>query len=119
EMADYLETYVVHHGLPVRNGIRAIRLSKPDDRFLIETTAGDLTASNVIVATGSYDEPKVPTFARTLDQHVVQMHCKDYRNPSQLQPGGVLLVGAGNSGADIALDVVAGRPTWLAGPPVA
>jgi putative flavoprotein involved in K+ transport len=118
EMADYLERYAAHHELPVRHNVRVLRLSKSGEQFQISTTAGELTADNVIVASGSYGDAKVPAFARELDDHVVQLHSSAYRNPGQLQPGGVLLVGAGNSGADIALDVVGRHPTWLAGPQV-
>lgn len=118
EMADYLEAYAAHHDLPVRNGVRAIRLSKPGELFLIETTNGEFTATNVVIATGSYADPKVPSIADELDPHIVQLHSAAYRNPAQLQPGGVLLVGAGNSGADISLEVVQTHPTWLAGPQV-
>lgn len=119
EMADYLERYAVVHELPIRHNVRVERLSERDDgKFLVQTAAGDLSASNVIVATGSYSAPKTPGFASELDAHVVQLHAESYKNPSQLQPGGVLLVGAGNSGADICLDVVGLHPTWLAGPDV-
>jgi len=118
EMADYLEAYATQHELPVRNGVRATRLTEAGDLFRIETTKGDLTASNVVVATGSYGAPKVPGFAGDLDPHVVQLHATAYKNPAQLQPGGVLLVGAGNSGADISLDVAGAHQTWLAGPSV-
>lgn len=117
-MADYLESYVAQHQLPVRNGVRVLRLTRDSGQFLIETTAGDITASNVIVAVGSYGDPKVPAFASELDPHIVQVHSAAYKNPSELQPGGVLLVGAGNSGADICFDVVDTHPTWLAGPKV-
>jgi putative flavoprotein involved in K+ transport len=116
EMADYLERYAVHHHLPIRQGVQVTRLSKEDELFRIETTAGDLTASNVVVATGSYGQPKMPSFAGELDSHIVQVHSSSYLNPGQLQPGGVLVVGAGNSGADISLDVVKTHPTWVAGP---
>ncbi len=119
QMADYLEAYAARHDLPVRNNVRVIRLSRSDDRFVIATTTGELTATNVVVATGSYGEPKVPAFAGDLDPHVVQLHSSAYRNPAQLQPGGVLIVGGGNSGADISLDVVPSHPTWVAGPKVA
>jgi putative flavoprotein involved in K+ transport len=119
EMADYLEAYATHHNLPVRNGVRATRLTRSGDQFVITTTIGEFTATNVIIATGSYGDPKVPSFADHLDPHIVQLHSSAYRNPSQLQPGGVLLVGGGNSGADISLDVVQSHPTWLAGPKVA
>jgi putative flavoprotein involved in K+ transport len=117
-MADYLQAYVTRLRLPVRNGVRVVRLSRDGELFRISTTAGDLTASNVVVATGSYGDPKVPTFAEQLDPHIVQLHSATYKNPSQLQPGGVLLVGGGNSGADIALDVTGAHQTWLAGPKV-
>ena len=116
EMADYLERYAGHHELPIRHGVRATRLSKDGELFRIETTEGDFTASNLVVATGSYAAPKTPHFAASLDPHIVQLHSSSYRNPGQLQPGGVLLVGAGNSGADISLDVVKTHPTWVAGP---
>jgi putative flavoprotein involved in K+ transport len=119
EMADYLEAYAAHHDLPVRNDVRVTALTKSGDRFVITTSNGVITASNVIVATGSYGAPKVPSFADDLDEHIVQLHSSGYRNPAQLQPGGVLLVGGGNSGADISLDVVPSHPTWLAGPKVA
>jgi putative flavoprotein involved in K+ transport len=118
EMADYLEEYAAHHQLPLRNGVRAVRLTKSGELFLIDTTVGVLTARNVIVATGSYANPKVPAIAAGLDPHIVQLHSAAYRNPAQLQPGGVLLVGGGNSGADISLEVVRTHPTWLAGPKV-
>jgi putative flavoprotein involved in K+ transport len=116
EMADYLERYAAQHALPIRHDVRATRLSKDGQLFRIETTEGDLTASNVVVANGSYAAPKTPQFAAALDPHIVQLHSSSYLNPGQLQPGGVLLVGAGNSGADISLEVVQTHPTWVAGP---
>jgi len=118
EMADYLESYATHHDLDVRTGVRVTRLSKADGRFVIDTDAGEFTASNVVVASGSYGEPKLPAFARDLDTHIVQLHSSAYRNPGQLQPAHVLLVGAGNSGCDIAMDVIGTHPTLLAGPKV-
>jgi putative flavoprotein involved in K+ transport len=118
EMADYLESYAEHFALPVRTGVRVARLTRSGERFHVTTEAGDLIASNVIVASGSYGQAKTPALAASLDPHVVQLHSSQYRNTSQLQPGGVLLVGAGNSGNDIAMDVSAAHETWLAGPKV-
>ncbi len=115
DMADYLEAYAAHHRLTVRTGVRVTRLSRAGEGFLVETSAGDMTASNVVVASGAFCDARVPAFAADLDVHVVQMHSAEYRNPAQLQPGGVLVVGAGNSGCDIALDVAGIHPTWLAG----
>jgi putative flavoprotein involved in K+ transport len=115
DMADYLETYSARFDLDVRSGVRADSLSRLGDRFVV--TAGDrrYETDNVVVATGAHRIPKVPAFARELDPSIVQLHSSEYRRPSQLREGGVLLVGSGNSGADIAMDVVRGRPTWLAG----
>jgi putative flavoprotein involved in K+ transport len=118
EMADYLAAYAAHHRLPVRSGVRVHRLRREDGLFLVETTAGDLRADHVVVATGWYGAARVPEFAGALDHHLVQLHSADYRNPGQLQPGGVLVVGGANSGADIALEVARTRPTWVAGPKV-
>src|SRR5207244_1625939 len=64
---------------------------------------------------GFYGTPSVPGFADELDPRIVQMHSSEYRHPSQLRPGGVLLVGAGNSGADIAIEVSKTHRTWLSG----
>jgi putative flavoprotein involved in K+ transport len=69
----------------------------------------------VVVATGAYINPRVPPFARELDASIVQLHSKEYRNPSQMQEGGVLVVGAGNSGAEIAIELAPHRQTWLSG----
>ena len=68
------------------------------------------------MASGAHRDPTVPAFARDLDPAIVQLHSSEYRNPSQLRDGGVLVVGAGNSGADISLEVAATHPTWLSGP---
>jgi putative flavoprotein involved in K+ transport len=70
----------------------------------------------VIVASGAHREPRVPAIARDLDPSIVQLHSSEYLRPSQLRDGGVLIVGAGNSGADIAIEVVRTHPTWLSGP---
>jgi putative flavoprotein involved in K+ transport len=63
----------------------------------------------------NWQKPQAPPFARELDASILQMHSSEYRNPSQLRDGGVLIVGTGNSGAEIALEVAHGHPTWLSG----
>jgi putative flavoprotein involved in K+ transport len=115
EMADYLEAYAARFRLPVRSGVRVDGLSRRGDRFLV--TAGDrrFEADQVVVAMANYQVPRVPQFARALDSGVVQLHSRDYRNPSQLASGGVLVVGVGNSGADIALEVAGTHATYLSG----
>jgi putative flavoprotein involved in K+ transport len=115
EMADYLERYAVHHQLPVRTGVRVTRLSRDGDGFLVETNAGDWRAANVVVAAGMHSVPRWPSFAGELDPSIRQLHSLEYRNPSQLAEGTVLVVGAANSGTDIALEAVKTHRTLLAG----
>src|SRR5215203_2058439 len=115
EMADYLEAYAARFELPVRTGVRVDGLSREADRYVV--TAGDrrFEADHVVVASGAYHSPRVPAFALELDPDIVQLHYSEYRNPSQLQEGSVLVVGAANSGAEIALDVSRDHITWLSG----
>jgi putative flavoprotein involved in K+ transport len=115
-MGDYLEAYARHFALRVRCGVRVERLSRVGDRFLVVARDQQFEADNVVVAMANYQRPRVPAFAKDLNPQIVQLHSLDYRNPAQLQPGGVLIVGAGNSGAEIALDVAREHKTWVAGP---
>jgi putative flavoprotein involved in K+ transport len=115
DMADYLEDYASAFDLDVRTGVSVDRLTRESDRFIVSAGASRFEAANVVVATGPYRIPRVPPFANELDPSIVQLHSSEYLRPSQLQPGGVLIVGAGNSGADIALEAVHEHPTWLSG----
>lgn len=115
EMADYLEAYAAKFALPVRLDSRVTRLGKADGRFRVETTGGVYQAGNVIVAAASYQKPCLPAFAGDLGPHVFQIHAQEYRNPAQLPDGPVLLVGASNSGAEIAMDIAQAHEVWLAG----
>ena len=115
QMADYLEAYAAHFSLPIRHGVHVTGVSTWDGRFTVTTDRGRLAADNVVVATGASHRPWTPDFASELDPAILQLHSSDYRRPDQLRPGGVLLVGAGNSGAEIALDIAATHDTWLAG----
>src|SRR5205085_3555057 len=115
ELADYLEAYAARFELPVRTGMPVERLTKDGDRYVLECGDRRFEAANVVVATGFYGQPTVPDFASDLDPRIVQMHSSEYRGPSQLRPGGVLLVGAGNSGADISLEAVVTHRTFLSG----
>jgi putative flavoprotein involved in K+ transport len=116
ETADYLEAYAERFELPVRSGWKVDRLSGADGRYLVECGERRLSSTSVVVATGFYGTPNVPDFAGELDSEIVQMHSSEYRRPSQLRPGPILLVGAGNSGADIAMEVAPAYKTWLSGP---
>lgn len=113
--ADYLEAYVDHFDLPVRTGVRVERVSRPGARYLVETSEGPIEADNVVVAMGTFQRPRVPAFADELDPRIVQLHSSEYKNPSQLQSGDVLLVGAGNSGSEVAMDLAPHHRVWMAG----
>src|SRR5205823_6766534 len=115
EMADYLESYAKRFDLPVRTGVRVDALFKEGGRFV--ATAGDrrIEADRVVVASGAHRRARVPAFATELDPSVLQLQSSEYRNPMQLREGGVLIVGAGNSGAEIAHELAGTRATWLAG----
>jgi len=115
ETADYLEAYAARFELPVRLRTPVDRLSKEDGRYVVESGERRFEADNVVIATGFYGVPSMPDFAPELDPRIVQMHSSEYRDPAQLQPGGVLLVGAGNSGADIGLELASTHRVWLSG----
>jgi putative flavoprotein involved in K+ transport len=115
EMADYLESYVEHFQLPIHFNTKVNELARDGDAYLIAAGTLRLKANHVIVATGAYSTPRVPAFASQLDPAIKQLHSIDYRNQSQLRDGAVLIVGAGNSGVEIALDLAPQHPIWLAG----
>lgn len=119
EMADYLQSYAERFDLPVELETRVTRLAKKkDSRFLLESTAGDRMADQVVVATGAHSSPWYPPFANDLPDDVFACHSSKYRNPDQLQDGDVLVVGAGNSGTQISTEIAeaGNREVWLAGP---
>jgi putative flavoprotein involved in K+ transport len=116
EMVSYLEQYAERHRLPVEAGVLVDGLFREGDSLVVTSGSRRYVADNVIVCVGAHRRPKVPAFAPQLDPRILQMHSRDYRNPSQLRDGDVLVVGPGNSGADIALDLrAAGFPTYLSG----
>jgi putative flavoprotein involved in K+ transport len=115
EMADYLEAYAKRFGLPVRTGVRVESLSRDGDLFTIGAGQDRYTARNVVVAMSNFQRPRVPDFAAQLDRGIVQLHSSQYRRPGQLQPGSVLIVGAGNSGAEISMELARTHRTCLSG----
>jgi putative flavoprotein involved in K+ transport len=116
DMADYLEAYAARFGLPVRTGMPVDGVTRNGDgAYLVSAAGRRFEADNVVVATGAYQVPTVPSFASQLHPGIVQLHSSGYRGPSQLREGGVLVVGAGNSGAEIALESAAAHQVWLSG----
>jgi len=115
EIADYLETYAERFELPIITGIGVDALRKDGGRYVVRSGAHGFGADNVVVASGTFNEPIVPAFAGELDPSVTQMHSSDYRNPSQLRDGPALVVGCSHSGADIALELAPSHRTVLSG----
>lgn len=108
EMADYLEAYAARFELPVVTGARVDTLTRRDGRFVATAGGRRFEADNVVVAMANYQSPWIPPFAAELDPAIVQIHSAHYKNPGQLREGPVLIVGAGNSGSEIAMEL-AGR----------
>lgn len=116
EIADYLEGYAATFQLPVQLNTAVDALQAEHDGFTL--TSGDrrFNARNVVVAVGPFQRPALPPFAEQIDAVITQMHSTAYRNPGHLPDGATLVVGAGNSGAEIAVELArAGRKVWLAG----
>ena len=111
-VADYFETFARSRALPVRTGVEVTRLERQGDGFLVTTREGPIAARNVVVATGPFQTPVIPTVIT--DPAITQLHSNSYRNPDQLPQGAVLVVGAGSSGAQIAEELArAGRRVFL------
>lgn len=117
EQADYLEAYAARFRLPVVNGVHVDRLRRENDRYVVTSGSRRWEAVNVVVATGGFPMPSVPDFASQLASEVVQLHSSGYVNAAQLRAGPVLVVGLGNSGAEIALEASSTHPTTVAGTP--
>lgn len=117
EIADYFEKYAAKFNLPVQLNEGVVRLGRSSSGFEITTVKRVINADNVIVATGTNPFPKIPEFSRDLDIGIFQIHSSQYINPTALPPGNVLVVGAGTSGVEIAIELAESRNTMLAGTP--
>jgi putative flavoprotein involved in K+ transport len=115
DIADYLQRYAARFELPVRNSVKVDRVAFDGDRFLVEVGDERISTDNIVVATGAFHKPRIPEFAESLSPDIVQRHSSEYQSRSQVQKGPVLVVGAGQSGAEIALDLVADHRVWLSG----
>jgi putative flavoprotein involved in K+ transport len=115
ETADYLEEYARKFELPVRLGRHVDSLRRDGDGYLVSAGEERYVAENVVVATGPYHAPHIPDFAEWLAPSITQLHSSAYRNPDQIPEGDVLVVGAGNSGAEISVEFAATRKNYLSG----
>jgi len=114
EVADYLSDYATFFGFPIFSNTKIHRLEKENDSFLIRTDANTIQAKKVIVATGPFQTPSIPSFSARLGEQVTQIHSAHFRNASQLRQGTTLVVGAGNSGAHIASELSESHEVHLA-----
>jgi putative flavoprotein involved in K+ transport len=117
DLADYLTAYADRAGLDVRLGTTVTGHRRDGGRHVLTVPGATIEADRVIVATGISHRPAVPAFAPDLAPAIHQVHSSAYRRPDDLPPGPVLVVGAGTSGADIALDLAPTHPTSLSGRP--
>jgi putative flavoprotein involved in K+ transport len=116
EIIEYLEGFKAAVAAPLREGVTVQRVApRPHGGFDVHTSAGHCTADQVVVASGGYHLPIVPRMAERLPKRIVQLHSEQYRNAASLPPGAVLVVGSGQSGAQIAEDLhLDGRQVILA-----
>jgi len=114
-VADYFEAYARKFNAPIRTGVEVRKVVRHAGRsgFRIETSEGVIEANRVVVATGPFQRPVIPPIAPQAGK-LAQIHSADYRNPQQLPEGGVLVVGAGSSGVQIADELRrAGKKVYL------
>ncbi|WP_108261703.1 MSMEG_0569 family flavin-dependent oxidoreductase [Mangrovicoccus ximenensis] len=115
EITDYLDAFAEKTAPDLREDVEVTRVAPCEGGFDVETSIGTWRADQVVIATGGYDMPIEPDYAKTLDPAIFQMHSVDYRNPGQFPEGRVLVVGTGQSGVQLMEDFTrAGRKVHLA-----
>lgn len=112
EMTDYLSLYANNFSLPIQFNTTVKRLDK-EEHFILYTTQGEYHCRNVIIATGPFQESFIPEFSHLLSENILQVHSSKYKNPSQLQEGTTVVVGGGNSGAQIAVELSHSKEVYL------
>lgn len=113
EISQYLKVYAESFKLPIKFNSNVTSVQKINNTFSIYTEHMEYKAENIIIATGPFQKPRIPAFAKKLSKDIVQLHSSEYKNPSQLKEGNVLVVGGGNSGAQIALELSQEIETFL------
>jgi putative flavoprotein involved in K+ transport len=114
EIVRYFERYVERFRLPVRYGVRVTAVEQSQTGYHVQTGLGDYRTANVVIATGFFQQPRLPTFSSKLPAGIIQLHTSEYRNPGKVPPGAVLVVGSGQSGCQIAEELYrSGRKVYL------
>lgn len=114
EIADYIKQYTEMFALPVELNTEVLSVTRNEEGFCVETTNGIFYTPNVVIATGPFQKKRIPAFSSFLSENILQLHSSEYINPCQLQPGNVLVVGGGNSGVQIAVELSEEKDTYLA-----
>lgn len=114
EVVAYFEKYVERFDLPIRYGIRVISVKPIEAGYLVSTDEEDFETDNVVIATGLFQQPKIPLLSTNLPAEIHQLHSSEYRNPEALPDGAVLVVGSAQSGCQIAEELYqSGRRVYL------
>jgi putative flavoprotein involved in K+ transport len=114
DIVGYIESYAKSFEAPVQCGVGVQAMKHDGETFVLQTSAGPLTANAVIVAIGGYHRPRIPAIGEKFAAQIMQLHSSQYRNAGQLPPGAVLVVGTGQSGCQIAEDLhLEGRQVHL------
>ena len=108
ELVRFLDGYAEFINAPVRSGVEVTSLERGPNpgRYLLETKDGTIEAANIVIATGPFQNPAIPPLSAQLPPDLFQVHSSKYRNPEQLRSGGVLVVGSGSSGGQIADELI-------------
>src|SRR5215469_14679284 len=114
DVVKYFDDYVERFDLPVHCGVEVFSVEKLGRRYVILTSEGDYEADNVVIATGLYQAPQIPLFSAHISSNILQIHSSQYRNPLSMPGGAVLVIGTGQSGAQIAQELYqSGRKVYL------
>jgi putative flavoprotein involved in K+ transport len=114
QVVEYFDDYVKRFRLPVHCGVEVFSVEQMGPSYLVRTSEGNYIAENVVIATGLYQSPKIPSYSAEIPEGILQMHSMHYRNPATLPQGAVLVVGTGQSGAQIAQELYqSGRKVYL------
>ncbi|MHA2254354.1 MAG: flavin-containing monooxygenase, partial [Candidatus Kariarchaeaceae archaeon] len=114
EIVDYIEQYIKRHDLPIKYNAGVNSVKDTTEGWLVKTDDQNYLASNVFIATGFFQTPKIPSFGSKIPADVYQVHTSEYRNPQELKDGEVLVVGTGQSGMQVAEEIyLSGRKVHL------
>jgi len=113
DIAIYLHDYATNFNLPIQFETEVIEVTNTNGIFTVVTNKGAANAKNIVVATGAFQNKYIPPFADKISKRVFQIHSSEYKNPSQLQEGTVIIVGGGNSGAQIAVELSSMKNTYI------